>query len=92
MSSIKINYSVPNFEDFLNSQNKFFNGRGDAIKKRMREYADDVFPLPFTHSCSEVGKFARKLLVPDFEVVIIFDKYDDHWDLLEGYPYFPRVA
>ncbi len=58
----------------------------------MRDYADDVFPLPFTHSCKEVGDFAQKILLPDFEVVIIFDKFDDHWILQEGYPYFPRVV
>lgn len=89
MNSIRIEYSVPIFENFLLSCGE---EKAEAIKKRMRDYADDVFPLPFTHACKEVGDFAQKLLIPDFEVVIIFDKFDDLWKLLDGYHYFPRVA
>jgi len=89
MSDIIIEYSVPCFENFLK---QFDITKANAIKKRMRDYADDVYPLPFTHSCKEVGVFAQKILLPDFEVVIIFDKFDDKWVLIEGYSYFPRVG
>ena len=65
---------MPIFENFLLSCGE---EKAEAIKKRMRDYADDVFPLPFTHACKEVGDFAQKLLIPDFEVVIIFDKFSD---------------
>ncbi len=89
MSDIIVDYSVPNFDNFLNL---FDEEKANAIKQRMRDYADDVYPLPFTHSCKEVGDFAQKILLPDFEVVIIFDKFDDKWILIEGYPYHPRVG
>ena len=89
MNKIKIKYSVPNFENFLN---QFDQEKSNAIKQRMRDYADEVFPLPFTHECKEVSDFAQKILLPDFEVALIFDKFDDEWVLLEGYPYYPRAG
>lgn len=92
MSGIEVNILDPNFQGFIDNQNKIFDGRGDKIVKRMKEYATDVYPLPITHTCDEVGKYARKIFIPDYEAIIIFDKFDDHWDLLEGYHYFPRVA
>lgn len=54
MSDITIEYSVPQFDTFLS---KLDVEKANAIKKRMRDYADDVFPLPFTHSCTDVGEF-----------------------------------
>lgn len=89
MKKIKITYTVPNFENFLK---QFDKEKEEAIKKRMRDYADEVYPLPFTHACKEVGDFAQKILLPDFEVVIIFDKFDNEWVLIEGYSYYPRVG
>jgi len=92
MNAIKINVLDPEFQEFVNNQNKFYDGRGDQIIQRMKDYATDVYPLPITHTCDEVGKFARKIYIPDYEAIVIFDKFDDQWDLLQGYHYFPRVA
>ena len=89
MNKIRIKFSKPHFQKFLDH---FDEEKQEAIKQRMKDYANDVYPLPFTKTCKEVGKQALKILVPDFEVVIIFDDLGDVWELIEGYSYFPRVS
>lgn len=89
MKKIRVKYSKPHFQNFLN---QFDDEKIENIKNRMKDYANEVYPLPITKPCKEIGEHALKILIPDLEVVIIFDDYGDLWVLIEGYSYFPRVA